>query len=52
MLKTARVVPINKSGESTNVNNYRPISILPMFSKIFEKKNYQYFDYFKLLNNS
>ena len=56
MLKTARVVPIYKSGENTSVNNYRPIFILPIFSKIFEKivfdQLYNYFDHFKLLSNS
>ena len=32
-LKLARVVPIFKSGDSSKNNNYRPISILPFFSK-------------------
>ena len=32
-LKLARVVPIFKSGDSSNINNYRPISILPFFQK-------------------
>jgi len=36
-LKTARVCPVFKSGDRAKVNNYRPISVLPSFSKIFEK---------------
>lgn len=36
-LKTAIVIPINKSGDSTNLADYRPISILPVASKIIEK---------------
>ena len=38
-LKTARVVPILKSGPKTDVSNYkyRPISLLSSFSKIYEK---------------
>ena len=32
-LKLARVVPIFKSGDSSNINNNRPISILPFFQK-------------------
>ena len=36
-LKTARVVPIFKSGPKTEVSNYRPISLLSSFSKIYEK---------------
>ena len=36
-LKLAKVVPIFKSGESDKVPNYRPISVLSFFSKIFDK---------------
>jgi len=37
MLKQARIIPIPKGGDMYDVNNYRPISILHVFSKIFEK---------------
>ena len=36
-LKLARVVPIFKSGSKGDVSNYRPISLLDSFSKIYEK---------------
>lgn len=39
-LKDATVVPVYKSGSETDVNNYRPISVLPLVSKIFEKCMY------------
>ena len=36
-LKTARVVPIFKSGNEHSYDNYRPISLLPSLSKLLEK---------------
>ena len=36
-LKPAIVTPIFKNGDPHTINNYRPISILPAFSKILEK---------------
>ena len=36
-LKLAKVFPIHKSGSKSDPCNYRPISILPTISKIFEK---------------
>ena len=36
-LKFACVIPIFKKGEKQEISNYRPISVLPMISKIFEK---------------
>ena len=35
--KTAKVFPLFKGGDSENVNNYRPISVLPVLSKVIEK---------------
>ena len=36
-LKIARVVPIFKSGDKALFSNYRPISVLPCFSKFLER---------------
>ena len=38
--KTAKVAPIHKKGNVTNVCNYRPISLLCSMSKILEKLIY------------
>jgi Reverse transcriptase (RNA-dependent DNA polymerase) len=38
--KIAKVVPVYKKGEKDNITNYRPISILPYFSKFYEKLMY------------
>ena len=39
-LKIAEVIPLFKSEEPEFVDNYRPISILPAFSKILERVMY------------
>lgn len=33
-MKTAKVIPLYKSGDKDLFTNYRPVSILPQFSKI------------------
>ncbi|XP_057292368.1 uncharacterized protein LOC130618404 [Hydractinia symbiolongicarpus] len=37
LLKTAKVIPVHKGDSKLDVSNYRPISLLPVVSKIFEK---------------
>ena len=39
-LKMSKVVPIFKSGDKTDINNYRPISLLPVIAKVFERLLY------------
>jgi hypothetical protein len=52
-LKKATVAPIFKKGDAEDVNNYRPISVLPIFSKYFERlmssQIIKFFDNNKLL---
>ena len=46
-LKLAKVSPIFKVGNIEEVGNYRPISVLPIFSKVLERimynRTYRYF---------
>ena len=39
-LKIAKITPLFKSGETDLLNHYRPISVLPVFSKILERIMY------------
>ena len=36
-LKMAKVTPIYKADNSSNISNYKPISVLPCFSKMLEQ---------------
>ena len=49
-LKVSRVCPIFKQGSRDDPNNYRPISCLPVFSKIFEKVVYNQLSEFLTIN--
>ena len=50
-LKLAEVIPIHKSGPKNNINNYRPISLLSPFSKLFEMHLYNNLKFFFSKNN-
>ena len=39
-LKIAKIILIFKSGDSAQIGNYRPVSVLPFFSKVFERVMY------------
>ena len=55
-MKTARVIPIYKSGDKHTFTNYRPVSLLPQFSKILEKlftvRLESFIEYHQLLTDS
>eukprot|EP00794_Sanderia_malayensis_P018502 gene18502-20357_t len=54
--KCAKITSINKSGELSSMDNYRPISILPVLSKVLEmvvhKQLYGYLEVKNLLSSS
>ena len=50
-LKIAKVFPVYKSGDKSNISNYRPISVLSFFSKVFEKIVYNHVIDFINTNN-
>lgn len=53
-LKKAEIVPVYKSGDKLDVNNYRPISIISNIAKILERivynRLYNFFHKFKIIN--
>ena len=51
MFKNFQSFPIFKSGKRDKVVNYRPISILPLLSKVFEKLMYNRLVKFLIKNN-
>ena len=50
-MKIAKVIPIFKKGLKTSVENYRPISLLPVFSKLLERIVYNRLSEFLNENN-
>ena len=55
-LKVAKVTPIPKSTNDKDVSNFKPISVLPVVSKLFEKamysRIYSYFESFNVFKRS
>ena len=55
-LKIANVIHLYKSDDSTSFNNYRPVSVLCVLSKIFEKIMYNrvaaFLEIFKILHDN
>lgn len=55
-MKIAQITPVYKSGNNDSINNYRPISVLPVLSKVLEKvvckRIISFFDSNSILSNS
>ena len=57
MFKHAKVIPIYKADDKLSVSNYRPVSILSVFSKVYEnimhKRLVSFFiDKYNLIHNN
>lgn len=54
--KEAKVRPLHKAGPLNDLNNFRPISILPILSKVIEKHAHDsllsYLESYKLIHNT
>ena len=44
--KAAKISPIYKSGDRAAIDNYRPISVLPVFSKVLKRPVYNWLSYY------
>jgi hypothetical protein len=51
VLKIGKISPIHKKGDPQLLDNYRPVSTLPIFGKIFEKIIYSRIYKFLIANN-
>jgi hypothetical protein len=55
-LKKTKILPLFKKGDRKNISNYRPIAILSVFSKIFEKafcdRILSFIDKYDILNSN
>ena len=49
-MKIAKVTTVLKGGDSTDLSNYRPVAVLPCFSKILERLMYNWL--YRHLSNS
>ena len=49
--KIAKLKPLYKQGSNTNLENFRPISLLPLISKFIGRIAYNQVDTFLLQNN-
>ena len=52
MLKIGKICPIFKNGDKKLITNYRPISLLPVFSKIYKRAIYTRLDSFLTANET
>ena len=43
-MKIAIIIPLFKTGDNSEFSNYRPVSLLPQFSKVLEKSFYTRLD--------
>ena len=50
-LKCAKVIPLHKGGSKSELSNYRPISLLSCFSKLYEKAMHARLAYFLTVND-
>ena len=48
-LKLSNIVPVQKKEDPTDKTNYRPVSVLSLLSKVFEKVMYE--QLYEYLNN-
>ena len=49
--KTANVTPIHKSGSKSDLNNYRPISVISVFARMLERLVHDQLSEFLTVNN-